>query len=359
MGIVRFEAGTSGDPDYIAQAPLLTSHERPLTVERARDFFNKGVAIAAAQTWDRIQIMAQEGFVLPEKERKKVLDNYATVDLAAHFANADFGIVVLGCEGKKELRKDGIELETLEGFHGDPQGLRLELFADPIEGTTAAASNRVGSVAIVAGGLENGHNLVPPEDGDAQYMERIVAGPRLKGKISLDMSTGDIVRVAMEGFSLSDSSQLKVVVLERARNAKLIEGLETAGVTVVKIDAGDLMPALAALKQQPIISMGSGGKEEAMIAAIAAKARGGVFEGRYVDKDGNASLQHPQALDLDNLCPGDPKKYFVSLASITGTPSHGLGLLRVIPRGLNGKRVNQVSVVDVTHRGFRSTIIEV
>lgn len=357
MGLL--EIRQVGDPALVT--PRSVETKGALTVEKAREFFNQGVALAASLTWMRIQEMTANGFLLPEKERKKILDNLATSDMTTHFATADFGISVLGCEGKKELRKDGVELETLEGLHGAVKTIPdLELFIDPIEGTTAAASNRVGSVCIVAGGLENGHNMVPPEDGDAQYLLRTVASPRLRGRISLDMSPSEVVKEAKRAFNLSSPSELRVVVLDRLRNAELMRGLEEAGATLVRIEAGDLMPALASLKHTPILSMGSGGKEEGMIAAIAAKAVGGFFEGRYVDKDGNSSKQHPQRLILDSVCPGDSSRYFVSLASITGTPEYGLGLFRVLPRGINGDTVNQVSVVDITKRDlFRKRIIDI
>lgn len=354
------EAGGQGSivrPDASGAGFVVLPQERtnPLTLEKAVLFFNDAVAKTAALSWFRIRAKYLGKDSLTDADRKtfsKDLDNEATLRMESDFRSGDFGIKVLDCEGKKEERKYGIVLNLLDGSYGASEAGEVEVFIDPIEGTTAASSNEVGSVAIVAGSLDSGHPLVPPEDGDAIYTNRIVAGPKLKGKISLDTAPKDVVSEAMKAYNFTDPSELKIVVLERERNAALISQFEEAGASIIRIKAGDLMPAIAALyESQPIISVGSGGKTEAMIAAIAAKAVGGVFEGQYVDKDGKPSVEHPQKLTLESVCPGNSSNYFVSLASITGTPEHALNLPPVM-RWANGKTVNLVTTVDITKKGF-------
>lgn len=343
------------NPDAIVASNILpkTETKTPLDIERVIPFVNDTVVQTAVAAWEGIQERYGDQKVLSEEEKGVFsigLDNQAANIMEAGFNNGTFGVEVLDCEGAKEKRKYGIVVKILQGHYG-PQGEGIEVFVDPIEGTKAASSNIMGSVSIVAGSLDRGHPLIPPEDGDAHYTDRIVASPKLRGKISLEMAPSDIVAEAMRAYNLKDPSQLRAVVMNRERNAQLLKGLEEAGATLIKIDAGDLMPALASLKHRPIISVGSGGKTEAMIAAIAAKAVGGVFEGRYVDKDGKLSVQHPEKLTLDKVCPGDPSNYFVSLASITGTPEYALGLLPIIRRA-NGVIAHQVSVVDITKRSL-------
>jgi len=329
-------------------------HEQNLTMEKVVPFFNNVVAETAALAWSAIHAKYPNNEVLEKADRESFsvdMDNQATDLMAIRFGQAEFGIKVLDSEGKKEERKYGIKLSSLDGSYGPATIQMVEGYVDPVEGTTAASSNEVGSVAIFGGSLDNGHSLVPPENGDAIYMDRIVAGPKLKGKINLEMEPSKIVSIAVEAYGLTSSSELKVVVLDRPRNADLIGMFEAAGANVIKIKAGDLMPALAALAEdEPMISMGSGGKTEGIIAGIGAKARGGFFEGQYVNTDGQLSKDHPKKLTLEDLFPGDASNYFVSLASITGTQEYGLDLPPV-KRYENGEVVHHVTVVDITQKG--------
>jgi fructose-1,6-bisphosphatase/sedoheptulose 1,7-bisphosphatase-like protein len=130
--------------------------------------------------------------------------------------------------------------------------------------------------------------------------------------------------------------------MNRARNQVLIEELEKAGVVLDLIDSGDLMPALAALTQnKPILSMGSGGKQEAMIAACGAKALGGVFEMRYVTKEGKSVEEFSDILGLDDVASGKASDYFVSFASITGVPELGLA----VPEARGGNYIVPVATI--------------
>lgn len=277
------------------------------------------------------------------------LDRMATASMERLLHNLPFASKIVGCEGEKENRKDresgngSADLPVLTGTYGIGHAIpfserhtlnlldslpKAELVIDPIEGTTRASLNQEGAVAIIAGTLTGRIASIPSEDSTAIYADRIVATPRLKGKVSLDRSAYENVRAVMEEFGLTNPADVEIVVLggkTRVRNHKLIDALQKAGATLRLISSGDLMPAIEALTQnKPILSMGSGGKEEAVIAACAAKSLGGVFEMRYVAEDGAPAEGFAGLLTLDDVASGNAADYFVNFASITGVPELGL-----------------------------------
>ncbi len=256
---------------------------------------------------------------------------------------------LIDCEGEKENRKDrksgngSADLPVLKGSYGmkllvpfserhvlDTLGSasRINLVIDPIEGTTRASLNQEGAIAVIAGTLSGNIAPIPPEDSPALYADRIVASPRLMGKVSLDRSPRENVRAVMEEFGLDNPADVKVVVMERPRNKELIDALREEGIVFdpkTLIKSGDLMPAIEVLTQdKPMLSMSSGGKTEAVIAACAAKALGGVFELRYVSDEGKPVEEFPNILNIDDVVSGNPSGYFVNFASITGVPELGL-----------------------------------
>ncbi len=277
---------------------------------------------------------------------------------------------IVDCEGEKENRKDresgngSADLPVLRGSYGmeslvpfserhvlDTLGSasRIDLVIDPIEGTTRASLNQEGAVAIIAGTLTGNIAPIPPEDSPALYADRIVVSPRLMGKVFLDRSPHENVRAVMEEFRLTNPADVRVVVMKRARNQALIEELEKAGVTLDLIDSGDLMPAIEALTQnRPILSMGSGGKTEAVIAACAAKALGGVFEMRYVAKNGDPVEEFPGLLRLDDVISGSASDYFVNFASITGVPELDLP----VPEARGGSYIVSVATITSENAGL-------
>lgn len=327
---------------------------------------------------------------LPKKERDRFkvdLDNVATDVMEAGFNGGitpRFGVFVDDCEGLKELRKEEeekearrragipepekpkIDLHILRGYYGPKDGkTRAYEVVDPVEGTTRASGDLEGAIATASGVLCNPGEpsrlpFIPPEESDAKYMRRLVANRQLRG-IHPQMRVRDIVKFAMERIKVEDPSQVEIVALERARNNALIDEIRESGATFTPIDSGDLVPGFSALRpvnmfktkpedRRVIISMGSGGKTEALIAAIAAKAVGGVFFGWFEDGDGNASLQFP-GLKGNDWVPYKPEECFVSLAPVTGVDKKwGLELPRVDPH-VNGIIEYRVPVLDITSVG--------
>ncbi len=267
------------------------------------------------------------------------LDTRATELLEFGLHEADFVSEVVDCEGKKEKRKaeeDGIgrtDLRVAEGAYGLGNSIpfskrqvlqeapeKVKLVIDPIEGTTNASLNKDGSFAIIAGTRSGDITKIPEEDSSAKYADRIVAHKRLKGKVSLSNTAEQNIMATLKEYGITDPHEIDVYILGRPRNQAIIYGYESLGTNVIEIPRGDLAPALKALttEDHPILSIGSGGKPEAVIAACAAKALGGAFELMWVTGDGNPTDEFPGIMDLDEVVSGDPFDCFATFASITG-----------------------------------------
>jgi len=350
---------------------------RELSLAEVVFYYSRVNAVVAVGAREAITARYVSGISLDTQDRKAFadeLDRKATsvMEKGLHSASFLSEVVPDGCEGIKENRKalelgEGpTDLPVLTGIYGAGHTVpfserhvlnsldsksRVKLIIDPVEGTTRASLNQEGAVAIIAGTLTGDIARIPSEDSPALYANRIVASSRLSGKVSLSQSPADNVRAVMEEFELTNSADVRVVVMKRARNQALIQELEKTGVILDLIDSGDLMPALAALTQnKPILSMGSGGKQEAIIAACAAKALGGVFEMRYVAKNGESVEEFPDVLALDDVVSGFASDYFVNFASITGVPELGLG----IPKTRGGNYI--VPVATITSKNPRLII---
>lgn len=333
---------------------------------------NRVVALGSIASVRLIDTEYADRDPLPKRERsafKDVIDNGAAISMEIEYERGiapGYGVFVVDCEGKKEYRKEKRILYIPSGYFGPKDGkIRSFNALDPLEGTTPASSNQEGSICIAAGAISLPGEIsrlpfIPPEESDAVYMRRLIASKQLRG-ITAQMSVKEIVDFVMDRLRLVDRRQVEFVVLERPRNKALIEAIQNAGATFTPIDGGDLVPGLAALKpinmmatksseRKAIISAGSGGKTEALIAAIAAKATGGVFFGNFEDGEGNQSLEYP-GLKGENWVPYRAEECFVSFAPVTGiNPKWGFDMQRVNPH-VNGILEYRVPVIDITSVG--------
>jgi hypothetical protein len=271
------------------------------------------------------------------------LDNLAAdnTEQRLHKGRAIFHMVAW--EGAKEASKFGDE-GKVRVISGERYGLghevpfdqrerlahmtgytTVDLAGDGLEETGKAKRNQPGAYATLAG-IRNGEISRVPTEEEARYMDRIVASPRVKrlgaAGININADLRHNVDAVRRAYQLSSIRDVEAVLLDRDRNREAEEELRSMGLRRIwTLEAGDLMPALAILSSdRPIISLGSGGKEEAIVAALAAKATGGFFEGRYVDVDGKpVESRFGRRHTLSNLITGADSEAFVSLASITGT----------------------------------------
>src|SRR6185503_2036126 len=91
----------------------------------------------------------------------------------------------------------------------------IDIALDPLEGTTICATGGVGAISVIAF-AERGNFLHAPDT----YMEKIACGPRARGKISLDKSPEDNVRVVADVLQ-KRVEDVCVVILDRPRHKDL------------------------------------------------------------------------------------------------------------------------------------------
>lgn len=296
------------------------------------------------------------------------LDVNATPVMETQIHNAPYRTKVRKTEGEKEKRKYGRVLPGVRPVLGFGELLKIEsadslaladgtgdveLVLDPIEGTKRASNNSEGATAMSGGSIKGRLPEIPGEES-AHYNNRRIAGRRVAQLIRDEGITGlsdksitELAELTARAFNVP-LSEVEFIYLDRERNQAEIDELRAIGVTKIRlIPDGDLVPALEVLtKDKPMVSAGSGGKEEAAIAAYGAKVTDGYFEGHYVDKDGGRLDEYPQTLTLDEMTPGNKEDYFVAFAAITDVPE--LGLARVDHVHEAGKDEYDVTVAVLT-----------
>jgi len=224
------------------------------------------------------------------------------------------GVVVIG-EGEKD--KAPMLFNGEEVGNGEPP--EVDVAVDPLEGTRLTSVGQPNAIAVIAV-AERGTMFFP---GAAVYMDKIAAGAEIAGAISIDASPQDNVRRAAE-LKGGKPTDITVVVLDRERNQKLIDGLRDVGAKVNLITDGDVAPAIAAARQGSTVDlmMGIGGTPEGVIAAAAVKCLGGAVQGRLWPRDDDeraklieAGYEPDRVLGTDDLVGGE--NIFVAATGVT------------------------------------------
>lgn len=293
------------------------------------------------------------------------LDGSAADRLERGFGLVDWRTYVESCEGHKEKKaaKLGREPRMLRGYYGNPSRLEIDVDLDPIEGTDATADNVAGGMVFGAISTARGiistpidHKALGGNGEDVDYMDKLNAPSRLSGKVSLDQDPYEILRVAKGEYGI-DPSMIVVTYLNRPRNQHVIDAVERFGARHNPIKAGDLAPGLRASLEPGEdgllhLLMGSGGWQEGVGVAAAAKSWGGVAEGRIVrlrqENGQDFYIPDNKILKIDDLIPGDADQSMAIFAAITDIPEFGM-------RGVdmqNG-RVMTFAADQNERRGFR------
>src|SRR3954451_18471854 len=182
------------------------------------------------------------------------------------------GVVVIGEGGKDEapMLYNGEEV-------GNGEGPEVDVAVDPLEGTRLTAFGQPNAIAVIAV-AERGSMFFP---GAAVYMEKIAVGADAVDAIDIEATPTENVNAVAKakGRRVTD---IRVVVLERARHEELIGELRQAGARVNLIRDGDVAPAIAAARPGTGVDMlyGVGGTPEGVISATALKCVGGGIQGK-------------------------------------------------------------------------------
>ncbi|MGO9546553.1 MAG: class II fructose-bisphosphatase [Rhodomicrobium sp.] len=159
-------------------------------------------------------------------------------------------------------------------------GSKVDIAADPLEGTTLCAKYLPGALSVLAV-AERGGLLHAP----GIYMEKIAIGPGFEaGIVSLDYTVADNLHRLADAKGVS-IHEITACVLDRPRHAKLIEEIRKAGAAVALIGDGDIAGVIQTCEPEETgidIYIGTGGAPEGVLASAALRCIGGQIEGRLL-----------------------------------------------------------------------------
>lgn len=156
--------------------------------------------------------------------------------------------------------------------------LQIDIAVDPCEGTNLVAYGQPGSMAVLAISEKGGLFAAPDF-----YMKKLAAPPAAKGKVDINKSATENLKILSECLDRS-IEELVVVVMKRERHNDLIKEIRQAGARVQLISDGDVGAALSCGFAGTNIHalMGIGAAPEGVISAAAMRALGGHFQGQLI-----------------------------------------------------------------------------
>jgi fructose-1,6-bisphosphatase II len=215
------------------------------------------------------------------------------------------GTIVIG-EGERDEAPMLYVGEKLGQGVGHPA---IDIAVDPLEGTNLCATGAPNAITVLAAS-EKGGLLHAPD----LYMQKLCVGPAAKGRVHLDATPAENLKIIAQSLHRS-IGEITVVVLERERHEVLIDQIRTAGARIHLIGDGDLSAAISAAVSGTGIQavMGIGGAPEGVLSAAALKCLGGEIQGRLIVDTNTASKEKAEAMGVDfnriyktdDLAPGE------------------------------------------------------
>jgi fructose-1,6-bisphosphatase II / sedoheptulose-1,7-bisphosphatase len=156
--------------------------------------------------------------------------------------------------------------------------VEIDIAVDPCEGTNLVAYGQNGSMAVLAISEKGGLFAAPDF-----YMKKLAAPPAAKGKVDINKSATENLKILSQCLDRS-IEDLVVVVMKRERHTELIQEIRDAGARVALISDGDVSAAISCAFSGTNIHalMGIGAAPEGVISAAAMRALGGHFQGQLV-----------------------------------------------------------------------------
>src|SRR5689334_19734424 len=133
------------------------------------------------------------------KKREKLIDQAGVDAMATALMDIPFTLEIVGSEGRKHIHQYGEALPTLMGTFGSG-GKKLDMVNDVVEGSKAAKLNTPGAVSVIAVSSHKGLMATPD---DIDYMEKLFGPPQLKGKISLEKSVEENLKITSKIFNVN------------------------------------------------------------------------------------------------------------------------------------------------------------
>ncbi|MDI3524180.1 class II fructose-bisphosphatase [Kosmotoga sp.] len=203
---------------------------------------------------------------------KEMVDQYAVDAMRGILDLIDMrGTVVIG-EGEKDNAPMLYPGEKVGKWGDDDPEVLIAV--DPIDGTRLVAGGRPNAISVIAA-TENGEIAPLP----THYVDKLAVGKELAGHLDIEATPRENLRIAAAILGVK-VSELTVAVLDRERNAELIEAIRSVGARIKLIDDGDIAGAIStALPESGIdIYMGVGGSPEGVLAAAALQCLGGEIQ---------------------------------------------------------------------------------
>jgi len=156
--------------------------------------------------------------------------------------------------------------------------VEIDIAVDPCEGTNLVAYGQPGSMAVLAISEKGGLFAAPDF-----YMKKLAAPPAAKGKVDINKSATENLKILSECLDRA-IDELVVVVMKRDRHQGLIKEIRDAGARVQLISDGDVGAAISCGFAGTNIHalMGIGAAPEGVISAAAMRALGGHFQGQLI-----------------------------------------------------------------------------
>lgn len=289
---------------------------------KVKSCITRATELTALSVWRLIQ---DKGFtpqdLLTEDEgriREKLIDQSGVDAMRAALTDIPFVLNVVGSEGRKHIHQYGEAFPALEGVFGKGR-LKLDCVNDVVEGSKAAKLNSPGAISVIAVSSRGG--LMPTPD-DTDYLDKLFGPPQLKSKISIEKPIAENLAEVVDTFKIRPS-EINLVMMDRDRNAHLINGASKFGANLILLKAGDLLPSILSSmdpgqhKKGVHLVAGIGGFEEGVISAVAAKNLGAVAEGRAWFAEKPEEQRFGKVWAVDDLVPGKNKDCLVSISFIT------------------------------------------
>lgn len=168
--------------------------------------------------------------------------------------------------------------EDAKAYCNPDELVEIDIAVDPCEGTNLVAYGQPGSMAVLAISEKGGLFHAPDF-----YMKKLAAPPAAKGKVDINKSATENLKILSECLDRS-IEELVVVVMKRERHNDLIKEIREAGARVSLITDGDVGAALNCGFAGTNIHalMGIGAAPEGVITAAAMRALGGHFQGQLI-----------------------------------------------------------------------------
>lgn len=281
--------------------PLTNAHQS------TRDILAATVAAAAA-AWPHVG-----------SGDKLAVDGAAVDAMRASLSSAQFGGVVIIGEGEKDEAPMLFNGEVVG--HPDVVALSIDwdIAVDPVDGTRLAAEGIPGAVAVMAA-AERGAML---ESSEVYMMKKIVSGPAGRGVLDIDATPAENIAALAEVLG-KPVHEVRVAVINKARNFELIAQVQDTGAEWVRFDEGDIAMAVAAATpgSGADLLLGVGGSPEGVVAAVAVQVLGGFMQTRFAPQDSEqiarglaAGYDLEAKFELDDLVSGD--RFVFVLTGIT------------------------------------------